>query len=440
MRIRNRALVDWRSQLTKGKVTTWNESRVTGKEIAGTRTTYTGGWGLTTTRPGQQETADEVHPEWRFGIPPGDCGGPFRSVKQWVRIIDPSIHSFTTRYRPLSGPVVAAEYHGNALAWTPAAVPFPPSIESSDATLGQWGAIAIARCKPTNVPADLSVFLAELKREGLPRIAGSSTWRESTKSAKRAEDDAIAAGRSAGDEYLNVEFGWKPVISDVKAIAESIARADEILSQYERGSGSLTRRRFEFPEESSSEITTISTSMSGAIAPERGEVWDILLAPATVYRRRTTYRKVWFEGAFTYHLPDGWDSRSELARIGAKARTLLGLDITPSTVWNLTPWSWAVDWFSNVGDVISNLSDYATDGLVMRYGYVMEHTLCRDHYFANGAGQLNLPHGRRLSQLESCVETKKRVQASPFGFGLSWSGLSPRQKSIAAALGLTRLR
>jgi hypothetical protein len=37
------------------------------------------------------------------------------------------------------------------------------------------------------------------------------------------------------------------------------------------------------------------------------------------------------------------------------------------------------------------------------------------------------------------VVTKRRTEANPFGFGVSWKGLSPFQLSIAAALGISRL-
>jgi len=38
------------------------------------------------------------------------------------------------------------------------------------------------------------------------------------------------------------------------------------------------------------------------------------------------------------------------------------------------------------------------------------------------------------------TNSKKRRGANPFGFGLTWSGLTATQQAIAAALGLTRSR
>jgi hypothetical protein len=129
-----------------------------------------------------------------------------------------------------------------------------------------------------------------------------------------------------------------------------------------------------------------------------------------------------------------------MARSALMAKKTLGLSLTPDTVWNLAPWSWAVDWFTNAGDVISNLTDWAVYGLCLRYGYIMEHTIARDTYTyvggSKGAGFKRTEYLPPPIILE--VETKIRRKANPFGFGLTWNGLSPIQLAIAAALGITR--
>jgi hypothetical protein len=116
---------------------------------------------------------------------------------------------------------------------------------------------------------------------------------------------------------------------------------------------------------------------------------------------------------------------------------LLGIRITPEVLWNLAPWSWAIDWFSNLGDVVSNLSDWATDGLALRYGYIMEHKSIYVTYSLVGKPRF-LPEGTFASDVIAYRETKRREKATPFGFGLDWNTFSPRQLAIAAALGITR--
>jgi hypothetical protein len=105
----------------------------------------------------------------------------------------------------------------------------------------------------------------------------------------------------------------------------------------------------------------------------------------------------------------------------------------------LTPWSWAIDWFSNAGDVVSNLSDWATDGLVMKYGYIMEHSRHERTYYLDGPSQYNFLDRQIPATVTTWSETKLRRAASPFGFGVSWEGMTPRQLAITAALGITRV-
>jgi hypothetical protein len=378
---------------------------------------------------GRQITDDESHPEWRFGTPSGDSGGPFVSQKKWISLVNPK--QFTgSRITTGSFDKHQYNYTGHILVSPIESIAFPSSNQRSLSEMIQAGSTAISRCKPTNVVADLATFLLELRNDGLPHLVGSSIWEKKIKSA-----------RSGGDEYLNVEFGWKPMISDILNVFQSITHANTVLSQYERGSGSLTRRRYYFPVEKTSTISIVGSS-NPATYPDASPMLDSGLSPGTTYKLRTTYRQVWFSGAFTYHLPSDFNSRNRLVALGAKVRTLLGLDLTPEVLWNAAPWSWAVDWFSNVGDVLSNYSDWATDGLVMKYGYVMEHSSVRERYYCDGPGRFRtaFPKLDRPTPIDAWVETKQRVVSSPFGFGLDWSGMTPRQLSITAALGLSRSR
>jgi hypothetical protein len=192
-----------------------------------------------------------------------------------------------------------------------------------------------------------------------------------------------------------------------------------------------------FPAEETRVTTKLSQNAQAVTLPQHPALFDQNLPESQVYKESRTWKQVWFSGAFTYHLPTGYRSRNALERYGTQAGSLVGLDLSPETLWNLAPWSWAIDWFSNAGDVISNLSDWATDGLVLRYGYVMEHSFATDLYYMVGRGRLRQPLVH-VSPIAACVESKRREVATPFGFGLSWSGLSPRQLSIAAALGLSR--
>jgi hypothetical protein len=372
--------------------------------------------------PGKQVTASEGHPfrRARKGALE-DLGGPFRTQKSYVKSpLEADVHYFPEVYSSALDAYVRDVYTGVMLPGIPSA--FPPSGESSDIELTKAGATAIARCKPTNSVANLATSLGELFKDGLPHLISSRGWQSKAQSA-----------RQAGDEYLNYQFGWRPLVSDITSFGLGVIRVDAAIRQLERDAGKVVRRSYYFPTKTSRTTDVLQASaapIGPLVNPNNFSKFGALV------RTRETVQRQWFAGAFSYHMPVGLDSRTKLGRYALLADRL-GLKLTPDTLWSLAPWSWAIDWFSNTGDVISNLSDFAEFGLVMRYGYLMEHTIVSDTYTLEGAVEKD---GRPFNcpPLVLVTETKIRKQANPYGFGVSWDTLSTFQLSILSALGITR--
>jgi len=309
----------------------------------------------------------------------------------------------------------------------------PKGFRSDDTSnLDTDGATAISLCAPTNPNAELGTALAELHREGLPSLPGVHTWKRRTEIL-----------RAAGSEFLNAEFGWFPLVNDVLRVGNSVRNSRDILKQYRRDSGRNVRRGFEFPIEESTSTRDIANEYP-ATSYFGGDGWGSLpvaqgwVAPLDMTQSIKVSTRKWFKGAFTYCVPDRSDSWSNVARTGDEADKLFGISLTPDVLWELTPWSWAVDWFSNTGDVIHNVTNFVNQGLVMRYGYMMEeHSMNITNSGSPVAG----------SPLGACdpppshynLVSKVRRSANPFGFGVTLGGLSATQIAIAAALGISLL-
>jgi len=377
---------------------------------------------------GKQFTASEGHPFHQSKVKGlVDLGGNFSTTKSYVEGF-PTKKSGTYSYRDAD---IRETYTGASFI-LPVSTSnlqslFPPSLSSSDAELNKAGTTAIARCEPTNSVANVAAFLGELLHDGIPAIAGSSFWRDRTDLA-----------RKSGEEYLNYQFGWRPLVDDVKSVGRAVIHARNVLEQYEKDSGKVVRRRYNFPiERTRQELVRSSTAATPLITPKNTRFIDGTVGAWSVVRE--IERTKWFAGAFTYYLPSGYDSRNVMDRYAAEAEKLFGLSLSPEVLWQLTPWSWAVDWFSNAGDVLHNLTAFAKNGLILRYGYIMEHTRVRDTY---SCGPLITSRGERvpIAPISFVTETKLRRQASPYGFGVSWDALSTFQSSILAALGITRRR
>lgn len=307
---------------------------------------------------------------------------------------------------------------------------FPEPHTSSDKELEAWGAKAISICKPTNSPANVSTAIAEIMREGLPSLPVLNTLKSKGSPANKV-----------GDELLNYQFGVAPVISDAKKFVSAVSNMDKLLAQFEADAGKVVRRKYYFPIER--DVTEKPYSNSG------GPPWGTLPfngvnqsgftsneGEGCIVRTEVITRR-WFSGAFTYNLPMGMDSRKKIGELALRADRL-GLELTPETLWNLTPWSWAVDWFTNAGDVLSNYSAWAKYGLILHYGYIMEHVKVSRTYSRTNVRSMPDEKPVRLPSTTLVTETKRRLKANPFGFGVTFEGLSDLQLAILASLGMTR--
>jgi len=364
-----------------------------------------------------------------------DSGGPFHVSHTGVFVNPGSVHnvlggnSLTTLYSgPVWGPMVKAAPIGEHYEGTVRAM--------NEKSMAADGTTAISQCAPNNPTAGLASGLAETAREGIPTLPGIQSWRKRTEALK-----------ALGSEYLNYQFGWNPLQNEVHSVVNAARHHRDIMQNYRHNEGKNVHRRFDFTPE----ITTWQEEVEAP--PQFAPLNTTYLGNAAIPGNKVLVsckkeRKRWFEGCFTYGGPSGTDSFRRALGFGSEADAVYGLTLTPDVLWNLTPWSWAVDWFTNTGDLIHNVTNFALAGLVMRYGYMMEETIStysteyHDTYWNTLSSKV--PKKVGVSREGNCSRGeitihKSRFPASPFGFGVGWDGLSPTQLAITAAIGITRL-
>lgn len=304
------------------------------------------------------------------------------------------------------------------------------------------GKAAIAAAAPTRPVANLSTTFGELF-SGLPTLIGATLLR-----------DRIGVFRGLGSEYLNVQFGWLPLISDIKKMIYALQNASTILTQYEKDSGRNIRRRYTLP---SQRVTYFCNSAGGTVSAGNASRWEsydhlgkLILSggggPAPVVDQSSLVVSVsaqqdrWFSGAFTYYIPPSGTLKSDIDRWFSLSNKLLGTSITPEVLWNLAPWSWLIDWIAAIGNHISVYQRFETDELVLRYGYLMVRD--RVNVSSNYSMTYRTPAGANAGKAQGYsqvrVDQKRRVRSTPFGFGLTSSDFNARQWSILAALGMTK--
>ena len=386
----------------------------------------------------------------------GAVGGPFRTIKCWWST---KPGGNPAEYSQLAPMLVAYDWpatyrHLRVLPYgssdwfkTSPNTLWNELTPGSQASLESIGTRAVERCKPTRTANQLLTALVELKRDGIPEISGSQfvdLWRDFRKSrkiglprsAKQMLEEFHSFIKTGGSEHLNLVFGWFPLLSDTQKLLETYSKIPKIWAQYERDAGRLVRRSYSFPTEQSTTTQKFSpygnpVMINTYVGPQEGALG-------------TFNKKVdrWFNGAFRYYLPDRKDGSpmAELFRFAEYANKCYGLAPTPDNIWNVIPWTWALDWFSNIGSVVGNLSDTLVNGLVMPYGYMCEQiTYCLDASL--GLTYSTNPFGASASTSSRVchnVTIKQRVEASPYGFGIGWDNFSPSQLAILASIGINR--
>jgi hypothetical protein len=335
-------------------------------------------------------------------------------------------------------------------------VPAYPTYPQQQAAFNLSGAFATgyARTRPGNPLADMAQFLVELR--DFPVIPFTRGWkpvfqhvvgaarRVPLQRLPRILRQDLARFQPLGSEYLNVVFGWKPLLNDLRKMYYLWQELDKRLAQIVRENGRNIRRKATI----SDDVTTSQTSQAYgfAYANVLGSPPNYFDSGKSLYTVTTTTKtRLWFSGSYHYYIPDvgssQWTQRA--------TRALFGLNPTPSLLWEVMPWSWLIDYFGNMGDVISNMSPNAVDNLTLRYSFTMKHVTTRTDWQCQTSHEgKNIQAGPFGSVWGPCdfnftsteeVDTKLRFGGgNPFGFGVKLSSLSAGQLGILAALGLSR--
>jgi hypothetical protein len=360
--------------------------------------------------------------ERRHQDSPYDTGHTFSSRKRKMFLSHPHVDTGTKPatggYRYV-GPLIASPQYNNPSAGTWAGMP-----GFSD---GVYATQAIARTTPTNSVANLAVALAELYRDGLPRLIGSTVLHGGL--------NPWSLIQGLGEEYLNFVFGYEPTARDLADAAYAVTNARDIVRQYMRDSGRPVRRSYSFPEEH-----TVTAVDGGNNFIVYGSIWPNAFQGSATGRITTvteTHRKVWFKGCYTYYVPVTSERFGQLNKFASLAQKLTGVGVSPEAIWNAAPWSWLADWFVDIGDIIHNLDAFRTDGLILKYGYLMCETTTRVTCTHSGVTyNSGISSGLITTVWEETL--KQRFKATPYGFGLDPSTFSGQQWSILGALGMTR--
>lgn len=297
----------------------------------------------------------------------------------------------------------------------------------SDSTVQVMGNSALSMARPASPSVSLLTSAGELYTDGLPTVPDLIRWRTTLEQLKALGTYADLV-RRGGRDYLAYNFAWSPLKAEIRRYYRQVVKSDEILQQALRASQNHSIRvghSYPIDADTTTSLGTVSVVRWVDSYPAGGVVPGGVTA--------TRLRKVWFEGKYLYFPPVSKSARDASRGFSNYAKNVLGLELTPEVLWNLTPWSWFSDWLTNTDTVMASVSDLLSDGMVPVEGFVMSHSRREAVKAQHTASSSWTPASCRV-----LAETKTRFMMVPYlGFGGTGS-LTTRQSSILAALGISR--
>jgi hypothetical protein len=378
---------------------------------------------------------DETHPG-----PPYHSGGPLY-VFHW-RDGGVDVLSYGTYWGPYFGTLGFVYTGGFIPSWkwqdfagayscTSFAQEFtsPGSVYPSASNAKQYGATGWKRFSPGNPTADLGVFIGE-GLDTAKMLKGAAmffrnAWKSIGGSLKKPS-------KALSGQWLSIQFGWLPFVNDLRKFYQTTRKLDATIQRIKQQNGQWQRRGGSVVDDTQSVLISSNDHVTGHWPALHSAFYVDPNSSGNYTASMSTTTRVWFEGRFRYWIPNidspWWEARAVAELYGAMPN--------PALIWELIPFSWLVDWMSNVGDVFANMDAGYADNLAASYAYVMKSV--------EVMGEFESTHTLKAATLHDLwkfpLSWKSREGASRFGFSTTEAEFSARQWSILAALGLQRKR
>lgn len=293
--------------------------------------------------------------------------------------------------------------------------------------------------------ASLMVTILELLRGDIPSVLKNFN-RTTLRMRKQLKLKGLQrAANATGSEFLNVTFGWSPIIRDAANVLLVMLTLDRMVySETNR-----RKRSFDGPFQ--------ETLVDGSGGPN----WypplsfttlggtSTMLTSGQFFWTEKTLVKEDYRYSSRYSAIAKPNSRSAgFADQAEEILRRLGLVEDPTLLWELIPWSWLVDWCTNIGNSITAAHVYSpiTGKHAVDYAYVTTQlTVQREVEVQRFVKQHN--NSNVITEYTPLTKrgyftsvSRTRDRATPFGFGTQLGSISSSQFAILVALGLAKSR
>lgn len=224
-----------------------------------------------------------------------------------------------------------------------------PSI--NHATLIEYAWEILAKTNPSRPHVSVPTFVAEMR--DIPSLV-------------RGYGRGVI--KDLANANLSFRWGFAPLISDIKKLFEFTRAVEKRFRELKNLRDGKTKR-------------TKCHLDTGEVALARQRVFaESSFASIYAYRQFVSSYNVW--GTCEWKLAPGSNLPSfddgSLRKLAERQIAGLTSHGALETTWELLPWSWLIDWFSNVGDIISATNN--TTNLTWGRIAVMRKSTCRTHF------------------------------------------------------------
>jgi len=196
------------------------------------------------------------------------------------------------------------------------------------------GTKTMAGTNPSRPVADIPVSLLELGRE---ITTMGLQWARNCNDLRNSRE--LRPGNIA-EQNLIIQFGLLPLISDVKAILEFSSHVDKRTAEIQKmvqqgGISKVYRKKMPFSGSNTTFDSSLSQNSTGN--------GPIIRTTCQVVGKQEAWGFAKWE-PFGHSLP-----KDAAALRSLVARAIYGLTFDSSTLWEAMPWSWLIDYGSNIG-------------------------------------------------------------------------------------------
>lgn len=221
------------------------------------------------------------------------------------------------------------------------------AIDEPDESDEEYMTRAIAGLNPSRADSQGAAFIAELRE--LPSLFEGL--------GKAILHNGFLRGSAGG--HLTVQFGWAPVIRDLKKFFTETDKVRNRLRTLQelRGKGKI-RRQFKEKDGRGTQVKHFTSRSSFTYTVDVG---PYSIEERTIHfdvhtEMRTTR---WAIVEFINDVPSTLFPASDDARWDEAHSLVYGTNVDGPTLWQLMPWSWLIDWTSNASEFIKSQNNVA---------------------------------------------------------------------------------